>query len=195
MKIETVKSSNNIFIDGPLILIPNKFSDERGYFYESWNSKNFNKIVNRQISFVQDNHSKSYYGVVRGLHYQKKLNGQAKLIRVIRGKILDVIVDIRTASSTFKEWAVIEISKENRRQVWIPEGFAHGFLTTSKKAEVCYKTNNFWNKESERTIIWNDKNLNIDWNLINLSLKNPLLSKKDLAGKSFKQLYQNGDLF
>ena len=188
MIVETIKSSKNSFIDGPLCLIPRKFSDHRGYFYESWNKNNFNKIIGREINFVQDNHSKSFYGVLRGLHFQKKPYGQAKLIRVINGKILDVIVDIRNNSSTFKEWATIEISKENRKQLWIPEGFAHGFLTITKEAELHYKTNNFWNKESERTILWNDRDLNIDWQLKNLNLQKPIISDKDSKGLLFKNL-------
>ena len=195
MKIETVKSSNNLLIDGPLILIPEKFSDKRGYFYESWNSNTFNKAINREISFVQDNHSKSIFGVIRGLHFQNKLNAQAKLIRVISGNIIDIIVDLRSNSSTFKEWASININKKNRKQIWIPEGFAHGFITISKNAEINYKTNNFWNKESERTIIWNDKDLNINWNLKKLKLKNPILSDKDLIAKSFIDLESESELF
>ncbi len=195
MKIETVKSSNNLLIDGPLILIPEKFSDKRGYFYESWNSNTFNKSINRKISFVQDNHSKSFFGVLRGLHFQNKLNAQAKLIRVISGNIIDIIVDIRTNSSTFKEWASIKINKKNRKQIWIPEGFAHGFITTSKNAEVNYKANNYWNKEGERTILWNDKDLNIDWNLNNLKLEKPILSDKDLIAKSLADLENKSELF
>ena len=195
MKIETVKSSNNLLIDGPLILIPEKFSDKRGYFYESWNSNTFNKAINREISFVQDNHSKSIFGVIRGLHFQNKLNAQAKLIRVISGNIIDIIVDLRSNSSTFKEWASININKKNRKQIWIPEGFAHGFITISKNAEINYKTNNFWNKASERTIIWNDKDLNINWNLKKLKLKNPILSDKDLIAKSFIDLESESELF
>ena len=195
LKIETIKSSKNLLIDGPLILIPDKFSDKRGYFYESWNKNTFNKIIKREIKFVQDNHSESVFGVIRGLHFQRESNAQAKLIRVISGNIIDVIVDIRTNSSTFKEWALIEITKKNRKQIWIPEGFAHGFITISKKAELHYKTNNFWNKESERTIIWNDRDLNIDWNLQNLKIKNPILSEKDLEGRSFKHLKNKIDLF
>ena len=195
MKIEPVKSSNNLLIDGPLIFIPERFSDNRGYFYESWNSNTFNKTINREISFVQDNHSKSIFGVIRGLHFQNKLNAQAKLIRVISGNIIDIIVDIRTNSSTFKEWASIKINKKNRKQIWIPEGFAHGFITISKNAEINYKTNNYWNKEAERTIIWNDKDLNINWDLKNLKLNNPILSNKDLNAKSFFDLESKSQLF
>ncbi len=195
MRVETVKSSNNRLINGPIILIPDKYSDTRGYFYESWNKDIFNEILKQEVSFVQDNHSQSKYGVLRGLHFQKGKSAQAKLIRVISGKILDVIVDIRTNSSTFKEWAIIEISKKNKKQLWIPEGFAHGFITVSKIAEVNYKTNNFWDKDSERTIIWNDKDLKINWKLKELNLKSPLISKKDNSGDSILYLRNKKDLF
>ena len=195
MKVENIKSSNNLLIHGPLILKPEIFSDERGYFYESWNKNTFNKVIKREISFVQDNHSKSFFGVLRGLHYQTKNNSQAKLVRVINGNILDVIVDIRINSSTFREWAAIKISEKNRKQVWIPEGFAHGFITLSKTAELNYKTNNFWNKQAERTILWNDNSINIDWHLNKLKLKDPIISKKDLNGKSLEYLNKKCDLF
>ena len=195
MKIEKIKSSKNLFIEGPIILIPDKFSDERGFFYESWNKEIFNLTIKRDISFVQDNHSKSTYGVIRGLHFQKKPFEQAKLIRVINGAILDVIVDLRLDSPTFKEWAVIILNKQNRKQLWIPEGFAHGFISLTKQTEVNYKTNNFWNKELERTLIWNDLDLKIDWKLNKLKLKKPIVSKKDLEGKSLQELLITKDLF
>lgn len=195
MKIEKIKSSKNLLIDGPIILIPDKFSDERGFFYESWNKEIFNLTIKRDISFVQDNHSKSNYGVIRGLHYQKKPFEQGKLIRVINGAILDVIVDLRLDSPTFKEWAVTILNKQNRKQLWIPEGFAHGFISLTKQTEVNYKTNNFWNKELERTLIWNDLDLKINWQLDKLNLKSPIISKKDLEGKSLQELLISKDLF
>jgi len=195
VKIEKIKSSKNLFIDGPIILIPDKFSDERGFFYESWNKEIFNRTIKRDISFVQDNHSRSAYGVIRGLHFQKKPFEQAKLIRVISGAILDVIVDLRFNSPTFREWAVILLNKKNRKQIWIPEGFAHGFISITKKSEVNYKTNNFWNRELERTLIWNDLDLKINWELDKLKLKKPILSKKDLQGKSLQELLISKDLF
>ena len=195
MKIEKIKSSKNLLIDGPIILIPDKFSDERGFFYESWNKEIFNLTIKRDISFVQDNHSKSNYGVIRGLHFQKKPFEQGKLIRVINGAILDVIVDLRLDSPTFKEWAAIILNKQNRKQLWIPEGFAHGFISLTKQTEVNYKTNNFWNKELERTLIWNDLDLKINWQLDKLNLKSPIISKKDLEGKSLQELLISKDLF
>ena len=195
MKIEKIKSSKNSFINGPIILIPDKFLDERGFFYESWNKEIFNRTIKRDISFVQDNHSRSIYGVLRGLHFQKKPFEQAKLIRVINGAILDVIVDLRLNSSTFKEWASIVLNKQNRKQLWIPEGFAHGFISLTKQTEVNYKTNNFWNKESERTLIWNDKDLKINWKLNKFKLKTPIISRKDLEGKSLQELIISKDFF
>lgn len=195
MIIENIISSRNLIINGPICLIPQKFSDSRGYFYESWNKLTFNDVIGRDIKFVQDNHSQSVYGVLRGLHFQKNPNAQAKLVRVIHGKILDVIVDIRNNSSTFKEWAIIELSKRNRKQLWIPEGFAHGFITITKKAELNYKTNNFWNKESERTILWNDKDLKIDWKLKQLNLMHPITSQKDDEGVTLNHLENKKDIF
>ena len=195
MKIEKIKSSKNLFIDGPILLIPDKFSDQRGFFYESWNKEIFNRTIQRDISFVQDNHSRSIYGVLRGLHFQKKPFEQAKLIRVISGAILDVIVDLRLDSPTFKEWASISLNKQNRKQLWIPEGFAHGFISLTKQTEVNYKTNNFWNRELERTLIWNDLDLEINWKLNKLRIKKPIVSKKDLEGKSLQELLITKDLF
>ncbi len=195
MKIEKIKSSKNLFIDGPIILIPDKFSDERGFFYESWNKEIFNRTIQRCISFVQDNHSRSIYGVLRGLHFQKKPFEQAKLVRVVNGAILDVIVDLRLDSPTFKEWASIVLNKQNRKQLWIPEGFAHGFISLTNQTEVHYKTNNFWNKELERTLIWNDLDLKINWELSKLNLKTPIISKKDLEGKSLQELIVSKDFF
>ena len=195
MKVEKIKSSKDLFIDGPIILIPDKFSDERGFFYESWNKEIFNRTIKRDISFVQDNHSRSAYGVIRGLHFQKKPYEQAKLIRVINGAILDIIVDLRLNSPTFKEWAGILLNKQNRKQIWIPEGFAHGFISLTKQTEVNYKTNNFWNRELERILIWNDLDLKINWKLNKLKLKTPIVSKKDLKGKSLQELLITKDLF
>ena len=195
MKIEKINSSKNLFIDGPTILIPDNYSDERGFFYESWNKEIFNRTIQRCISFVQDNHSRSIYGVLRGLHFQKKPFEQAKLVRVVNGAILDVIVDLRLDSPTFKEWASIVLNKQNRKQLWIPEGFAHGFISLTNQTEVHYKTNNFWNKELERTLIWNDLDLKINWELSKLNLKTPIISKKDLEGKSLQELIVSKDFF
>lgn len=195
MQIKILKSKKENEINGPLILNPNIFSDNRGFFFESWNAKIFNDIVSREVTFVQDNHSLSFKGVLRGLHFQKGNNAQGKLIRVINGTILDIIVDLRSKSNTFKEWTSIVLSSKNRIQLWVPEGFAHGFITLTKTAEINYKITKFWNKESERTIIWNDNNLSINWRLEDLKIKSPIVSEKDSRGKTLKYLYDKGDLF
>lgn len=166
-----------------IIIEPDVFGDERGFFFESFNQKKFDEAVGRPVQFVQDNHSKSVKGVLRGLHYQLPPFAQGKLVRVIQGEVFDVAVDIRKDSPTFGQWVGEILSAENKKQLWIPEGFAHGFLTLSNTAEFLYKTTNYYNKESERAIIWNDDTLSIDWpSLENLK---PKLSEKDQASPSF----------
>lgn len=166
-----------------IIIEPDVFGDERGFFFESFNQKKFDEAVGRPVKFVQDNHSKSVKGVLRGLHYQLPPFAQGKLVRVIQGEVFDVAVDIRKDSPTFGQWVGEILSAENKKQLWIPEGFAHGFLTLSNTAEFLYKTTNYYNKESERAIIWNDDTLSIDWpSLENLE---PKLSEKDQASPSF----------
>ncbi|MEL8439341.1 dTDP-4-dehydrorhamnose 3,5-epimerase, partial [Escherichia coli] len=142
-----------------LIFEPKVFSDERGFFFESFNQKVFEEAVGRKVKFVQDNHSKSSKGVLRGLHYQLEPYAQAKLVRCMVGEVFDVAVDIRKSSPTFGKWVGVNLSAENKHQLWIPEGFAHGFLVLSNTAEVLYKTNNYYNKENERNIIWNDNKI------------------------------------
>ncbi|HAO3380450.1 TPA: dTDP-4-dehydrorhamnose 3,5-epimerase, partial [Escherichia coli] len=142
-----------------LIFEPKVFSDERGFFFESFNQKVFEEAVGRKVKFVQDNHSKSSKGVLRGLHYQLEPYAQAKLVRCMVGEVFDVAVDIRKSSPTFGKWVGVNLSAENKHQLWIPEGFAHGFLVLSNTAEVLYKTNNYYNKENERNIIWNDNTI------------------------------------
>ena len=195
MQIKFLKSQKGDKINGPLILNPVKFIDPRGFFFESWNEEKFNDIISKKVTFVQDNHSLSFQGVLRGLHFQKKPYAQGKLIRVISGKILDIIVDLRANSNTFKEWTSIVLSKRNRMQLWVPEGFAHGFITLTRTAEINYKTTQFWNKESERTIIWNDNNLNINWRLKYLKINSPIVSEKDSRGNTLEYLDNKGDLF
>lgn len=155
----------------------------RGYFYESYNQKIFNTLIDEEIYFVQDNHSYSNYGVLRGLHYQKKPYEQGKLVRVIAGEVFDVAVDLRKDSDTFGKYFGLILNASNKKQLWIPEGFAHGFLTLSDHVEFLYKTTNFYDAESEMTINWDDKEINIDWPLGN----EINLSKKDSAGISFKE--------
>lgn len=165
-----------------LIFEPKVFGDDRGFFMESFNQKVFEEAVGRKVDFVQDNHSKSTKGVLRGLHYQLPPFAQAKLVRCVVGEVFDVAVDIRKSSETFGKWVGINLSAENKRQLWIPEGFAHGFVVLSEVAEFIYKTTNYYSKENERTIIWSDSDLNIDWHDDSF-----ILSAKDSIAKSFNQ--------
>jgi len=142
---------------------PDVFEDERGFFYESFNQQKFNEAIGENITFVQDNHSKSSKGVLRGLHYQETPFAQGKLVRVVSGEVFDVAVDVRKDSLTYGQWIAEVLSGENKKQLWIPEGFAHGFLTLSNEAEFLYKTTNFYNKESEQSIHWKNNEFNIDW--------------------------------
>ncbi|QKJ50544.1 dTDP-4-dehydrorhamnose 3,5-epimerase [Providencia rettgeri] len=144
-----------------LIIEPKIFEDERGFFFESFNQKQFEDAVGYPVNFVQDNHSKSSKGVLRGLHYQKAPYAQGKLVRCIVGEVFDVAVDIRKDSNTFGQWVGVNLSAENKRQLWIPEGFAHGFLVLSETAEFVYKTSDYYQPSTEKTILWNDKILNI----------------------------------
>ncbi|WP_097433329.1 dTDP-4-dehydrorhamnose 3,5-epimerase, partial [Escherichia coli] len=163
-----------------LIFEPKVFGDERGFFMESFNQKVFEEAVGRKVEFVQDNHSKSTKGVLRGLHYQLEPYAQGKLVRCVVGEVFDVAVDIRKSSPTFGKWVGVNLSAENKRQLWIPEGFAHGFCVLSDEAEFVYKTNNFYSKMQERGILWSDKSINIEW-----PVQNPLLSDKDINGQKF----------
>ncbi|ALD79250.1 MULTISPECIES: dTDP-4-dehydrorhamnose 3,5-epimerase [Citrobacter freundii complex] len=169
---------NVIKTDIPDLLIfePKVFGDERGFFMESFNQKIFEEVVGRKIEFVQDNHSKSEKGVLRGLHYQLPPFSQGKLVRCIVGEVFDVAVDIRRDSETYGKWVGITLSAENKKQLWIPEGFAHGFYVLSETAEFVYKTTNYYHSLSERGIIWNDKNININWPIAG----DILLSEKDM---------------
>ncbi|HFN7196443.1 TPA: dTDP-4-dehydrorhamnose 3,5-epimerase, partial [Escherichia coli] len=149
-----------------LILEPKVFGDERGFFMESFNQKVFDEAVGRKVEFVQDNHSKSIKGVLRGLHYQQEPYAQGKLVRCVVGEVFDVAVDIRRDSETFGKWVGVNLSAENKKQLWIPEGFAHGFYVLSDTAEFVYKATNYYNFLSDRGIIWNDKNININWPIV-----------------------------
>ncbi|ELG4493482.1 dTDP-4-dehydrorhamnose 3,5-epimerase [Salmonella enterica] len=164
-----------------LIFEPKVFSDERGFFMESFNQKVFEEAVGRKIEFVQDNHSKSTKGVLRGLHYQIEPYAQGKLVRCIAGEVFDVAVDIRKDSETFGKWVGVNISSENKRQLWIPEGFAHGFLVLSDSADFLYKTSNYYSPIHERGIVWNDPTININWP-INID---KILSEKDTILPNF----------
>lgn len=175
-------------IEDVIIIEPRIFEDERGYFYESFNHKQFEEAIGRNISFVQDNHSKSNKGVLRGLHYQLPPMAQGKLVRVIQGEVFDVAVDIRKSSPTFGKWVGEVLSADNKKQLWIPEGFAHGFLTLSETAEFLYKTTNYYSKENERSIKWDDCNISIKWPS---EENNILLSEKDSISDNFLE----ADLF
>lgn len=170
------------------IIQPQIFRDDRGFFFESFNQNNFNELLGEDVSFVQDNHSKSSYGVLRGLHYQKYPYEQGKLIRVVSGMIWDVAVDIRPESSSYGQWVGEYLSSDDHKQLWIPKGFAHGFLVLSNYAEICYKTDQFYNPDFELSIKFNDKELNIKWPKIN---GNPILSNKDSLGIGFNSLKSN----
>lgn len=165
-----------------LLIEPQVFGDDRGFFYESFNQNKFEEAVKQKINFVQDNHSKSVRGVLRGLHYQLAPKAQGKLVRVTQGEVFDVAVDLRQSSATFGKWVGEIISADNKKQLWIPEGFAHGFLTLSDTAEFLYKTTDFYSKDHEEAIQWNDKTIGIDWPLEEVSL-----SSKDKVAPSFKE--------
>ena len=158
------------------LIEPEVFEDERGFFYESFNQHKFNQAIGQDILFVQDNHSKSTKGVLRGLHYQEEPFAQGKLVRVIVGEVFDVAVDIRKDSPTYGQWVSEVLSAENKKQLWIPVGFAHGFLTISDEVEVIYKTTNFYNKRSEKTIRFDSNLFNIEWPSIDCKI---ILSAKD----------------
>lgn len=168
-------------IPGVLILEPRVFGDERGFFLESFNQKSFNDATGLDVQFVQDNHSRSAKGVLRGLHYQLPPHAQGKLVRVVRGSVYDVAVDIRRDSPTFGKWVGVELSEENHRQLWIPAGLAHGFLVTSESADFLYKATDYYAPAAEQCVRWDDPTLQIEWPL-GQGLT-PIVSAKDLAGK------------
>src|SRR5690606_22947913 len=161
-----------------ILIEPKVFGDDRGFFYESFNQARFNEAVGRNVDFVQDNHSRSAQNVLRGLHYQIR-QPQGKLVRVVAGEVFDVAVDLRKSSPTFGKWVGAHLSAQNKHQLWVPEGFAHGFVVLSETAEFLYKTTDYWAPEHERCIAWNDPQLGIDWHIQG----EPRLSAKDAEGK------------
>ena len=163
-----------------ILLKPKVFGDERGFFMESWNQKVFDDIVGYPVNFVQDNHSRSVKDVLRGLHYQLPPMAQGKLVRVVQGEVFDVAVDIRKSSPTFGNWVSAVLNSENHHQLWIPPGFAHGFLTLSESVDFLYKTTNYYSPNSEDSIVWNDEQIGICWPG---KIKNPFLSEKDKKAK------------
>lgn len=176
-----VESTN---LEGVLILRPKIFHDDRGFFLESWNKEAFDRAVGRDVRFVQDNHSRSRRGVLRGLHYQIDPAAQAKLVTVMQGTIFDVAVDLRSGSPTFGQWIGEELCGERRFSLWIPEGFAHGFLVLSETADVLYKTTDFYSPAHERCIRWNDPTLAVRWPADELE---PVISPKDACGALFSE--------
>lgn len=168
------------------ILEPSVFGDERGYFFESYNKKQFDQLTNQKVTFIQDNEAYSSKGVLRGLHFQKSEHAQAKLVRVTHGKVLDIAVDIRPKSPTFLKHIGVELSAENKKQLFVPRGFAHGYVVLSDSAVFNYKVDNWYNKASEGGIIYNDKTLNIDWILKD---KDFIISEKDKELPTTKELF------
>jgi dTDP-4-dehydrorhamnose 3,5-epimerase len=167
-------------IEGLLVIEPTVFGDERGYFFESFNKETFKKLTGKDVDFVQDNQSLSGKDIVRGLHFQNPPYAQGKLVRVIKGEVIDVAVDIRKDSPTYGKQFTINLSEENKKMLWIPEGFAHGFSSLKDDTIFSYKCTNYYNKESEGSILWNDESLNIDW-----GVENPIISKKDEEAELF----------
>ena len=170
-------------IEGVLIIEPKVFGDERGFFFESFNQRAFNEAVGHTVDFVQDNHSRSAKGVLRGLHFQRPPHAQGKLVRVTQGSVFDVAVDIRPDSPTFGRWVGVELSGANHRQMWIPAGLAHGFLVTSDSADFLYKTTDYYRPESEGSVRWDDPDLAIAWPLDGIT---PSLSAKDAAAPALR---------
>ena len=196
MEYLNVRSNKGNLINGPLIIKPKAFFDDRGYFFESWNHSEFNKIISEQVNFVQDNHSESKYGVIRGLHFQLRPKAQAKLVRCTKGEIFDVLVDIRKNSDTYGEWSSIILNEENKLQFWIPEGFAHGFISLKDFSEVQYKTNEYWDRDCERSLSWKDPDLNIDWPIANSNEEHKIIINiKDSIAPTLKEIEKCGELF
>ena len=195
MQVDSLRSNQGEVMDGPLLITPSAFGDERGWFFESWNQRTLDEAVGEAVVFSQDNHSRSVRGVLRGLHYQLAPEPQAKLVRSSLGSIFDVAVDIRRRSPTFGQWVGAELTAANKSQLWIPEGFAHGFLTLSDVAEVQYKARGFWNKSCERAIVWNDPDIAIDWPLEQLEGAEVSLSGKDAEAAGFRTALAAEDVF
>ncbi|MCX6113676.1 MAG: dTDP-4-dehydrorhamnose 3,5-epimerase [Proteobacteria bacterium] len=176
MKVERLAIPDIVMIE------PKLFGDDRGFFFESFNHKRFEEVISRRVSFVQDNHSRSVRGVLRGLHYQIK-EPQGKLVRVIAGEVFDVVVDLRKGSQTFGRWVGEVLSEANKKQLWIPEGFAHGFVVLSESADFLYKTTEYYAAQHERCLAWNDPTLKIDWQI----QETPIVSAKDAQGLSLQE--------
>lgn len=204
MPVETLRTASGQPLSGPLLIKPQVFGDERGFFYESWNERRFRHDLIRAgvpaseaeaIQFRQDNHSSSSRGVLRGLHFQLPPEPQSKLVRCSVGAIFDVAVDLRWGSPSYGQWVSAELSAKNHHQLWVPVGFAHGFLTLSELAEVQYKASGFWNRACERSLRWDDPALEISWPLEQADVQEPLLAAKDAEAPLLAALEAAGELF
>ena len=204
MPAERITTVDGELIRGPMLITPRVFEDDRGFFYESWNERRFRADLISAgqdaeevdaLHFRQDNHSRSSRGVLRGLHFQLPPEPQGKLVRCSLGAIFDVAVDLRRSSSTFGRWVGALLTAANHQQLWIPPGFAHGFLTLSDAAEVQYKASGFWNRDCERSLLWNDPALGIQWPLQDAQISKPLLAAKDADAPLLKELDQSGEVF
>ena len=196
MEFFKLNSNKGNLIKGPLIIKPKIFPDNRGYFFESWNHSEFNKVISREVNFVQDNHSESKFGVLRGLHYQLNPKAQAKLVRCTKGEVFDVLVDIRKDSNTYGEWSSVLLNEQNKLQFWIPEGFVHGFLSLKDFSEIQYKTNEYWDKDLERSLFWKDLDLNINWPIGNTNKNFKIITNyKDSIAPTLREIEKSGDLF
>tara|TARA_A100001011_G_scaffold350690_1_gene390173 strand:+ start:260 stop:838 length:579 start_codon:yes stop_codon:yes gene_type:complete len=191
MEIKNLYSNKGEILEGVYTIKPKVFEDSRGFFYESWNQIFFNNAVGETVNFLQDNHSSSNTGVLRGLHYQIDPKPQGKLVRCISGSVFDVAIDIRKSSPTFGQWTSVVLNKSNKLMIWIPVGFAHGFLSLEDNSEVLYKASELWSQEQDRSIRWDDKDINIKWPLKDIKCSEPRLSDKDLKAPFLK----NADVF
>ena len=192
MSFKSLKNNKNSFFEGPIIFDPKLFIDSRGCFFESWNKKIFEQTLGYKVEFVQDNISISKKGVLRGIHYQLPQMEQGKLVRCLKGSLLDVVVDLRKSSKTFKSWGSIELNSLNKYQMWIPPGFGHGFLSLEDETLLEYKVSNYWSPDHEKTLIWDDQEININWPNISTQFN---LSNKDLIGKTLEELNTSNELF
>ncbi len=204
MSVEPLFTTNGEVVKGPLLLIPQTFGDDRGFFYESWNQRRFHADLIAAgtptaevdaLQFRQDNHSRSNRGVLRGLHFQLPPEPQGKLVRCSVGAIFDVAVDLRLGSPSFGQWVAAELDAQNHHQLWVPVGFAHGFLTLSDVAEVQYKASGFWNRSCERSLRWDDPTIAIEWPLERASVETPSLAEKDAVAPLLDVLKAGGEVF
>ena len=204
MSVEPLVTPNGELVEGPLLVIPQTFGDDRGFFYESWNQRRFHADLIAAgtptaevdaLQFRQDNHSRSNRGVLRGLHFQLPPEPQGKLVRCSVGAIFDVAVDLRLGSPSFGQWVAAELDAQNHHQLWVPVGFAHGFLTLSDVAEVQYKASGFWNRSCERSLRWDDPTIAIEWPLERASVETPSLAEKDAVAPLLDVLKAGGEVF